>query len=257
MDYRCEATSLEGFVQQLASNILPHGYWFWVGGYVPEGKDPRAIDAKLIDKYGVNLSRQQRARRKLAGHANVHYLRYGRRWVLLATKGDHRLFAEEGDNIRDARKTPITIEGYSLCVKQGDFLRKDDADGEPVADGKRRVRVQIARERFKDLRADILSVACRRSVEELSRLLYSVPFEPYAPIRRQMLNLLRLVNEQRASAGMEKLPTTVLRYKREIVKPFEARPSGAGGFIEEPAQFQSRFSETNYRLTSSGAGNRC
>ncbi|QDT52789.1 hypothetical protein Pan44_08010 [Caulifigura coniformis] len=226
MDYRCEATSLEGFVQQLASNILPHGYWFWVGGYVPDGKDPRAIDAKLIEKYGVDLSRQQRARRKLVGHANVHYLRYGRHWVLLATKGEHPFFAEEADNIRDARKSPIAIEGYSLSVKQGGFLRKDDADGEPVADGKRRVRVQIARERFKDLRADLLSVACRRSAEELSKLLYSVPFEPYAPVRRQMLNILRLVNEQRGEAGLSKLPTTVLRYKRQIVKPFEVIDRG-------------------------------
>lgn len=40
MKYRCEATSLEGFVQQLASNILPHGYWHNVTGRVPDGKDP-------------------------------------------------------------------------------------------------------------------------------------------------------------------------------------------------------------------------
>ncbi len=83
MDYRCEATSLVGAVQQLASNILPHGFWFYTTGRVPDGKDPRAVDAKLIDKYGVNLSRQQRARRKLAGAANLHYLRYGQQWVLV------------------------------------------------------------------------------------------------------------------------------------------------------------------------------
>ena len=222
MNYRCEATSLVGFVQQLASNILPHGYWFYVTGQVPDGKDPRAVDAKLIAKYGVDLSRQQRARRKLAGAANLHYLRYGRRWVLLATKGEHRFFAEEGENIRDARKVPIVIEGYSLSVKQGNFLKKGEGDELPIVDGRFRVRVQIARERYKGLRDDFLTRACHRSAATLSRELYLVRFEPYAPIRRQLLNILRLVNEKRQEAGYAKLPTTVLRYKRQIVKPFES-----------------------------------
>lgn len=221
MNYRCEATSLEGFVQQLASNILPHGYWHYVTGRVPDGKDPRVIDAKLMAKYGVNLSRQQRARRKLAGAANLHYLRFGQRWVLLATKGEHRFFAEEGDNIRDARKVPIQIGGYSLSVKRGQFLKKEVGDELPTPDGRLRVRVQIARERYKELRDYFLSIACHRSAETLSRELYLVPFEPYAPIRRQLLNILRLVNEERKAAGYTKLSPTVLRYKRQIVKPFD------------------------------------
>lgn len=221
MNYRCEATSLEGFVQQLASNILPHGYWHYVTGRVPDGKDPRVVDAKLMAKYGVNLSRQQRARRKLAGAANLHYLRFGQRWVLLATKGEHRFFAEEGDNIRDARKVPIQIGGYSLSVKRGHFLKKEEGDELPTPDGRLRVRVQIARERYKELRDYFLSIACHRSAETLSRELYLVPFEPYAPVRRQLLNILRLVNEVRKAAGYTNLSPTVLRYKRQIVKPFD------------------------------------
>src|SRR5262245_16484713 len=85
MEYRCVATSLEGFVQQLESNILRNGYWFYVAGRVPEGKDGAAVDRKLMEKYGLQISRQQRARRKLGGLANVHYLRLERFWVLLAT----------------------------------------------------------------------------------------------------------------------------------------------------------------------------
>ena len=92
MQYRYETTSLVGFVQYLASNLLPHGYWFYVTGRVPEGKDPRAVDRKLIEKYAIGLSRQQRARRKLAGQANLHYIRLGRFWVLLATHGEHAFF---------------------------------------------------------------------------------------------------------------------------------------------------------------------
>jgi len=218
--YRCEATSLEGFVQLLASNILPHGYWFYVTGFVPDRKDPAKIDQKLIEKYGVDLSRQQRARRKLLRQANLHYLRLDRFWVLLATHGQHRFFVEEGENVRDVRRTPLLVGGYSLSVKRGHYLRKVSGDAEPVADGRMRVRVQIARERYRELVSYFLSVACHRSAESLSRELFLVPFEPYAPIRRQLLNALRLVNAKRQQAGYTKIPPGVLRYKRNIVHPF-------------------------------------
>jgi hypothetical protein len=44
--------------------------------------------------------------------------------------------------------------------------------------------------------------------------------EPYAPVRKQLLNLLRLMNGKRQQAGFAKIPPSVLRYRREIVKPF-------------------------------------
>lgn len=144
MEYRCEAKSVIGFVQQLASNYLPHGYWFYVTGVIPEGKDPRDVDRKLIAKYGIGISRQARCRRKLAGHANLHYLRHERFFILLATHGEHAFFDAEGDRIRDARKTPIHFAGYSLSVKRGHFLAKKDGAEAVVADTKLRVRVQLA-----------------------------------------------------------------------------------------------------------------
>ena len=38
MEYRCVATSVAGFVQQLVSCYLPHGYWFYVSGIIPPGE---------------------------------------------------------------------------------------------------------------------------------------------------------------------------------------------------------------------------
>ena len=73
MAYRCEAITIEGFVQQLAVSYVANGYWFYVSGVVPPGKDPAAIDAKLIAKYGIGMSRSSRARRKAVGIANLHY----------------------------------------------------------------------------------------------------------------------------------------------------------------------------------------
>ena len=69
--YRCEAVSAEAFVQQLACNLVNHGYWFYTVGQVPPSKEPRAVDRKLIEGYGLELSKWQRARRKANGHAKV------------------------------------------------------------------------------------------------------------------------------------------------------------------------------------------
>jgi len=63
MEYRYEASSATGFVQQLACNYLPHGYWFYVTGRIPIPKDLRDVDQKLLAKYGIAISRPARARR--------------------------------------------------------------------------------------------------------------------------------------------------------------------------------------------------
>ena len=68
--------------------------------------------------------------------------------------------------------------------------------------------------------------ACHRSVDSLAKELYCLPFEPYAPIRRQQLELLRVINQERQAAGYEKVPPSVLRYKRRIVSPYEPVEGG-------------------------------
>ncbi len=221
MKYRCEATSVEGFVQMLASNYLPHGYWFYITGHVPPNKSPEAIDAKLLDKYSISLSRQQRSRRKRLGFANLHYLRYGDFFVILATHGKHLFFESEGEAVRDIRKFPLRFYGYSLTVRRGGYLKKGAGEESASPDGRYRVRVTIARDRFSTLYHDLLDRAAHRSLDSLRWELWNQPFEPYAPIRKQMLRLLRGVNQVRASMGYEKVPTDSIRYQRKIVKPFE------------------------------------
>ena len=54
--YRCEATTVGGFVQQLAVQYVTHGYWFYVLGRIPAGKDPSSVDAKLVDRYRMACS---------------------------------------------------------------------------------------------------------------------------------------------------------------------------------------------------------
>ncbi len=217
MAYPCVASSLTGFVQQVATAYLPHGYWFYSQGFVPEGKCPEAVDAKLIAKYGVALSKWQRTRRKQAGLANVQYIRFGRIFLIMATKGRHPFFAEEAGVIRDARKTPIKIGGYSISVRKG-------------PDGRLHSHVRIDQKAYRALAARFVDRARRGPAARLGAELYGLPYEPYAPVRRQYLLLLRRVNEERARRGRKPLPVEALPLRRRIVRPFAAfdGPSGAG-----------------------------
>jgi hypothetical protein len=205
--YRYEATSLGGFLQQLAVAYLGHGYWFYVTGYVPEGKDPAAVDRKLLAKYQVAISKWAKARRKASGLANCQYLRHGHFFVILASHGEHPFFAGE-EGFKDAREEPIRFAGYSISVKRG------------AVDGRWHPSVRIHPENYRELRAYFVDRATHRTVEALSHELRRIPFEPYAPVRRQLLNILRAVNRTRKVAGLELVPTSALRLSRKGVKPF-------------------------------------
>lgn len=71
------------------------------------------------------------------------------------------------------------------------------------------------------LKAFFLDLAVSRKVETLEGMMSRLPFEPYAPVRRQLLNLVRVVNKARKAAGFEPLAYSCVRMKRRIVRPFE------------------------------------
>ena len=83
--------------------------------------------------------------------------------------------------------------------------------------------VQIERKRFQQETAYLLQFARQREPDRIQRELSLVPFEPYAPVRRQMLSLLRTVNRERKRAGLAEIPPTVLRLRRRVLKPFAPR----------------------------------
>lgn len=212
MEYRCEATSVAGFVQQIAVAFIPHGYWFYVQGEVPGHKDVTLIDRKLVAKYGIGISKWARVRRKRQGLANMHYVRYQRTFVLLATRGPHDFFEHERGLIRDVRREPIRVAGYSISLKT------DTA-------GRLRSSVRIHPDTYREMKAYVLDLALRRSIEELSVVMQRLPFEPYAPIRRQLLNVVRAANRERKRAGLEPIPIAALRLRRQVVRVFCAGKS--------------------------------
>ena len=209
MAYRCEATSVAGFLQQLAVAYVANGYWFYVMGRVPDHKDPAAVDEKIIQQYEIAISKWTRTRRKQAGQANVQYLRYGRHFVILATHGAHPFFTAEGKRVRDIRRQPLYFMGYAIGCRQG-------------RDGRRwHPSVRIERGVFRALKADLTQKAAHRSVEELCRELRALDYVPYAPVRRQLLGLLRAINGVRKTAGLELVPSHALWLRRSPVRPFD------------------------------------
>jgi hypothetical protein len=210
MKYRCEATSVSGFIQQLAVGYVGRGYFFYVLGRVPQGKDPQAIDEKLIRKYGVAVGKTARARRKALGLANVQYLRFKDTFVLCATRGTHNFFLEEAGQIRDAREMPIKMFGYAVSYRGG------------------HPHVRIEQRRYLELKAYLADLAVHRAKDWLEGQFRSLWFEPYAPVRSQLHCVLRKVNSRRKLAQFELLPSSCIRVRRHIVKPFEksARSSG-------------------------------
>jgi len=202
MQYRCETTSVEGFVQQVAVQYLRHGYWFYVAGTVPQGKDPRSVDRKLIAKYGITASSKERTRRKRAGLANLHYIRHDRFFVLMATHGRHGFFDDEAGQIRDARRQPIKFAGYSISYRNGHAC------------------VRIEQREYEQLKAWFLDLAWRRPGDVLGAEFRAVRFVPYRPVRQQLLSIWRAVTKSRKLFGNEAIPITCVPWRRRIVKPF-------------------------------------
>lgn len=223
MKYRYQAQSPEAVVQLIAANYLRHGYYWYVTGSIPERKDPLEVDRKLIEKYGIEVSAWERSHRKKRGIANAQYIRFDRWFILLVTEGHHPLKSPaskggEKEQLKDCRRYPIRFAGYSISYRRAGITRK----GETAP--KWHAHVRIDSPTYQQLSAHFLSIACHRSEENLARELGKIHFARYAPIRRQLLVLLKKINEARCRMGFESLPHSVLNLRREPVKVYLEKP---------------------------------
>ncbi len=219
MKYRCQAASTEGVVQLIAASYLRHGYYWYVTGSIPHAKDAETVDRKLVTKYGLDISQLARSSRRKRGVANAQYLRYGRWFILMLTEGLYalRLPTAQGgerEQLKDCRRHPIQFEGYSISQRRSGVASASD---EPH---KWRAHVRIDARTYAALKAHFESIAVHRCSDNLAREFAAIPYARYAPIRRQLLNLLRLVNERRKQHALEPLPYTVLNLRRSPVKVY-------------------------------------
>ncbi len=213
-NYRYECRSLEGFVQRIVV-LAQRGYRWYVFGRVPEGKAPAAVDAKLLAKYDVPSTRSQRAWRKQRGEASVMNHRHGRLWLLMLTEGKHQIRRPESKElVRHLADEPIRCGPYQVDLSR-------DGSQKRAGEYRRRVRVALAPQEYKNLEAYLLSRATHRRVETLAAEFWALPYQAYKPVFRQIHSILRKVNERRKKAGFELVPRNSVRVFRRYPKHFD------------------------------------
>ena len=214
--YPHEFTNIHAFVQRVALDMVRYGYLYYVTGRIPEGKDPEHVDAKILGKYDIDVSKYTRARRKKKGIANIHYARHQDFFVMLASaQGGSRWFADEewpteaqrkrhGRKVRYVPRQPIVHGGYSISYKTLSSSRRGH------------VSVRIHPDEYRAVKAHYLDLALHRSAEKLAAEFRYFPFEPYSLIRQQRWNIFRAVNALRTRASFEPVPASCLRKKRIV-----------------------------------------
>ena len=208
----CVVGTVEGFVRQVAAHCLPNGFHFYVSGFVREGRDPRAVDARVLEKYDIAPDKWERYRRKRRGEVNVRYLRHERRFLILATGpvSDHPFFLTEAE-VRDATKVPIKFHGYEMSHRGG------------------RTWVRVGHEALNRVQEDVLRVSTGHSVPALVARFQAVPYEPFAGVRYQLFRLLDEVNRRRNAAGLSPVPPSAIRARLESGPIFERIQGGHEG----------------------------
>lgn len=235
MGYQWEARSVSGFVQQLAVGYVARGYRFYVFCKIPPGKDLASIDRKLIERYGLAISKWTRARQRRQGRASVQYLRLDRTFVIIATPGQHPFFQEE-KGWKDIRSTPILIGGYSISCRKG-------------SDDRYHASVRLTRSELHRFEKRVDRIGLVLGADRLSRFFRHLRYEPYAPIRRQLLRVFLKMNSKRKAAGLEQVPITALRMLRRPLSPF-VPTLPAKGIARGPGSCPEQLSD---RLLDEGA----
>jgi hypothetical protein len=218
MTYQYEVKSIRAFVQRFACEVANRGYVFYVTGHIPAGRTPEDTDRKLLEAYGLSLSKFQRYRRKSRGIASVQYVRHRRFFVMLATPGENLWFEREqwprelrlkrGSRIKDLREEPLRYAGYQIALRRSSNTGRDH------------VSVRIQKDEFLGLKAYFLDIACKRNVENLRWEYANLPFEPYRGVKKQYGEIARAVNAKRKTQALAPVPLSSLPARRKVVPTF-------------------------------------
>ena len=152
-----ETISWQGFLQQILYQVS-RGYFFYCYTSYPLKKREKwtSIDKKLLAKYGADISKHQRFRRKNAGKANFIILRWNEHSIILHTLGT----IEDGhydDVFHDIRKIPLVLPILgSIAFK---FHRDRTNQGFTIS---------FTRETFRDFKATLVELAKVKSPGRLA-----------------------------------------------------------------------------------------
>lgn len=206
MQYRCEARSVEAFLSQIC-RYVGGGHYFYFACTLGEDKDPCVLDRKMVDRYVTEGKAWRRKSRSRGGHANVHYLRCGRFYVLISTHGKkvggkpEKLFFDHATTIRDIRRKALTFWKYSIRYTFSETEKRW------------KVNIRLHREAYQELRAELVQFSVRercRDSEAMEEKVRSLRLAWYRPVRAQVFRILQEVNRRRRYRGFDQIPATCI-----------------------------------------------
>ncbi|NER26426.1 MAG: hypothetical protein F6J89_02065 [Symploca sp. SIO1C4] len=175
---------LSKFIRKIAIDYLRYGYTRYAVRLIPEGKDLEKVDQTIITSYGVLFCRSARARQRAKGLANVVYLRFGQRFILLANQGKHP--EVEKRDFKNFLDHELYIDGYTIGVKRN----------KPC--------VMVAPRRFRSIRKYALKIALYNK-QRLTTFLQNISPFSYPGINEQKWKLFLAVNKLRKRAGLARI----------------------------------------------------
>jgi hypothetical protein len=186
-----EAHTLGEMLRKVAIDYVRFGYYRYVVRQIPKEKDPKPVDEKILKSYSITYHRTTRARLRQQGQAAIAYVRWGHRFVLLATEGHH---AEvEKRSFLDCRTQPILLRGYTIGVRNG------------------KPSVEIAPKRFRALKKLLYAIALHNEAKLTDFFERISPFH-FPGVVRQKRKLLNMVNKRRKKAGLGAIAVTLYKH---------------------------------------------
>ena len=215
-EYHYDTLSIDGFLSQLVRYITQGGHYFYIRCLVPEHKDPHAIAAKLLTRYGIRRKRWQRKRRNLKNAASIHFLMHGRLFVIILSKGRHdQFYADHGGNVLDIRRTALKAFGYSIRYSI------------PTGQSRPKVSIRLDQDTYRQLKSHMLTIATWDSYGDPQRIqneFRRLPYQSYQPVYQQLFGIGRAVNRARQRRGFLPIDLKCIRRERHLQKVFAELP---------------------------------
>ncbi len=205
--YPCVAVSPKAFVDQLAYSYISYGHLFYVTGVVPDRLKPQELDVRMIKKFGLNITRDERARRRAAGEGSIHFIRHERFWVLISTAAPAgNMFFEENTEPKtghaqwkDVRKQAISFRGYAIRAPGGS------------------VRITVNRHEFSRVKGALVELAKYVPADRLKKILErEFLYEQYPGVQAQLYRLVGLVNHRLKRSRLGQIPFSEVKRRRRV-----------------------------------------
>jgi hypothetical protein len=198
MAYHCVARNTDEFLHQL-TRLVGNGHYFYFSHLLDDQHDPTRLDQKIVDQWKLDVPYWKRTAKYRRGLPSIHYLRYGRFYVLLASKGrldgeSHPFFVEYP--LMDIRRHSLHCFGYGVRYALS------------RATGKRQIFVRLEKEARQHLRTDLVRKCTSQrygSRDALEEEVRTLPYQWYQPVRTQLKTILREVNKVRRRSGLSQI----------------------------------------------------